>query len=158
MKADPPRVVFDCNIYFQAMVSAHGPAGSCLQKVREGELRLYVSDYILAEIRDLPNDAELVTKFGLDHGKVERFIGSFFGFAQYCKIVPEIYRHPLDPDDSHYISLAVGNDAHLVVSRDRHLLNLMDLSRTEAQDFHQRFPQLRVLDPVALLRELPALN
>ncbi len=64
------------------------------------------------------------------------------------------FRHPHDPDDSEYVNLALKVDASLIVSRDRHLLMLADTSRVEGQDFHARFPNLRIVDPVELLREL----
>ena len=68
--------------------------------------------------------------------------------------MPQVYQHPVDPDDSHYVNLAVKAEARLIVSRDRHLLMLADPARKEAQDFRQRFPALRILDPVQLLTEL----
>lgn len=154
MKPIPFWVVFDCNVCFQAMVSPNGPAGRCVRMVRDGSLKLFVSDYVLAEIRDLPNDPQLVAKFQLTAEQAEAFIASIISVAQHCKDVPEVYQHPHDPDDSHYVNLAIANDARLIVSRDRHLLSLMDLARKEAQDFRRRFPTLRVLDPVSLLGEL----
>ena len=49
-----PKVVFDCVIYAQAMISDSGPAAACLERVRAGELRLIWSDYFLHELRELP--------------------------------------------------------------------------------------------------------
>jgi putative PIN family toxin of toxin-antitoxin system len=134
------------------MISPNGPAAKCLQLAQLRELKLLVSDYILAEVRDLPNDQKVAAKFGLTVEKAERFITALVGFAEYCKIVPEIYVHPHDPDDSHYINLAIATEAKIIVSRDRHLLNLMDSRRTDAKEFQRHFPSLRVLEPVGLLR------
>jgi predicted nucleic acid-binding protein len=63
-----------------------------------------------------------------------------------------------DPDDSHYVNLALAADAKLIVSRDRDLLDLMDNSIPEGLDFQGRFPSLRILDPVAFLREFEEQN
>jgi predicted nucleic acid-binding protein len=68
--------------------------------------------------------------------------------------VPTLYEHPHDPDDSHYVNLALAAGARLVVSRDRDLLNLMETNRPEGEEFRRRFPELRILDPVEMLREL----
>lgn len=67
---------------------------------------------------------------------------------------PEVYRHPHDPDDSAYLNLALKADAQLIVSRDRHLLMLADPDRSEGKEFQSRFPALRIIDPVELLRVL----
>jgi hypothetical protein len=44
---EPPiRSVFDCNVLLQAMANATGPAGACLDYVREGAIVLFVSQPI----------------------------------------------------------------------------------------------------------------
>jgi predicted nucleic acid-binding protein len=58
--------------------------------------------------------------------------------------IPEIYRNPFDPDDSHYVNLAVASNARLITSHDGDLLNLMDESRPEGRDFRRRFPDLQI--------------
>jgi predicted nucleic acid-binding protein len=34
--------------------------------------------------------------------------------------VPDVYRHPIDEDDSCYVNLAIAAGAKLIVSNDRH--------------------------------------
>ena len=46
MTAPILRVVFDCVIYAQAIISDSGPAPACLDHVRAGEIRLIWSDRI----------------------------------------------------------------------------------------------------------------
>jgi putative PIN family toxin of toxin-antitoxin system len=152
MNPEPHLVVFDCNIFLQAMISPNGPASKCLELARSRQLKLVVSDYVLAEVRDLPNDRKVAAKFGLTVEKAERFIANLVGFAQHRKDVPPVYRHPRDPDDSHYVDLALAEGAKIIVSRDRHLLNLMDPTDQDAQEFQRRFPTLRILEPVGFLQ------
>jgi hypothetical protein len=52
------------------------------------------------------------------------------------------------------VNLAIATNSRLIVSRDKHLLNLMDVSRSESRDFLSRFPFLRVIEPQTLLGEL----
>jgi putative PIN family toxin of toxin-antitoxin system len=156
MNPNAPGVVFDCNVYLQAMISPNGPATRCLDLARQGELRVLVTDYVLAEIRDLPNDQKVAAKFRLTVEKAERFAVGLINFTEHQAAPPEVHKHPFDADDSHYVNLAIGSKTNLIVSRDRHLLNLMDVTRPEGHDFHRRFPAVRVLEPVAFLRWVEA--
>jgi hypothetical protein len=49
---------------------------------------------------------------------------------------------------------ALVTHSKLIVSRDKDLLSLMDLAQPEGKDFRARFPDLRILNPVAFLRDL----
>jgi predicted nucleic acid-binding protein len=91
----PPRVVYDCNVYVQALINLNGPASRCVESAREGKASLFVSPFVLAE-----------------------------------------------------------TNSALIVSRDRHLLDLMDISRAEAHAFRRQFPTLQIIDPVEFLRAL----
>ena len=152
MTATTPKVVFDCNIFVQALINLHGPAGRCVQKARDGEVSLFVSPFILSEIREIHLKTPL--KYGITADQTEELAAAVAQFATLVTDVPEVYHHPFDPDDSAYVNLALKADARLIVSRDRHLLNLKDASRSEGKDFQARFPGFRIVDPVELLREL----
>ena len=45
--------VLDCMVYLQAATNDRGPAFACLALVETGEVTLYVSAAILAEVRDV---------------------------------------------------------------------------------------------------------
>jgi predicted nucleic acid-binding protein len=67
---------------------------------------------------------------------------------------PSVFRYPRDGDDEPYINLAIAAEAEYLVSRDRDLLDLMDESTPEGADFRARFPNIKIIEPVALLRAL----
>jgi putative PIN family toxin of toxin-antitoxin system len=148
------RVVFDCNVYAKALINIRGPEGACIEMVRAGLLILFVSDYVLQEIRELP--AKIPAKYGVTAERVDSFIGNLVRYASLVDKVPSVYVHPVDPDDSHYVDLAVMTGSTLVVSNDRHLLALMDLSLELGIAFRQSFPAIEVLTPHALLMQLRA--
>jgi putative PIN family toxin of toxin-antitoxin system len=150
------RVVFDCNTFAQALINPKGPAAGCVQRARDGTLALFVSPFVLAELRALHE--KIPAKYGVTASDTDDLCRHILSFASLAADVPAVYIHPIDPDDSHYINLALHVGAQILVTRDRHLLNLMDVSRKEAQEFKARYPTIQVIDPVALLRELGGLQ
>ena len=65
--------------------------------------------------------------------------------------VPKLFAYARDVDDEPYINLAICAAAAYLVSRDNDLLDLMS-----DPDFCERFPNLKVIDPVAFLQQMSA--
>lgn len=130
----------------------NGPAGRCVEKARTGECLLFASPFVLSEVREI--HLKTPAKYGITAEQTDELARAIASFATIVADVPKVYAHPVDPDDSHYIDLAIKADARLIVSRDRHLLMLTDPARQEGREFQAMFPALRILDPVQLLREL----
>ena len=68
--------------------------------------------------------------------------------------VPERFQYERDPDDAHYVNLALVARAKCIVSRDGDLLDLVHSPGDESVSFRARFPDLRIVDPVSFLSEL----
>jgi len=134
------------------LINLNGPAARCVQKAKDGEALLFVSPFVLAEIREI--HLKLPPKYGITQEHTDELARAVLLFATIVTDVPDVYRHPHDPDDSAYVNLALKSNASLIVSRDRHLLMLADSGREEGRDFQARFPSLRILDPVAFLRDV----
>ncbi len=149
------RVVFDCNIFAQALISPTGSSGECVERVLDGQALLFWSEYVLQEIRRIP-EKQTPRRLGVTTDKVEALIVRLAPLAHLVKDPPSVYQHPLDPKDSHYVDLAVASDAKLIVSRDKHLLNLTNSSKPGAAAFKTLFPHLEVWQPEQLLRLLRA--
>ncbi|MGD0140258.1 MAG: putative toxin-antitoxin system toxin component, PIN family [Tepidisphaeraceae bacterium] len=149
------RAVYDCNIYVQALLNLNGPAGTCIRSALEDRVWLFVSEPLLSEIRDAPNKPT-PARLGVTIERTETLIANILKVATVVAEVPVVFTYDRDPDDAHYVNLALAAEAKLIVSRDRDLLDLMDESRPEARIFQQRFPSLRILEPVQFLRELTA--
>lgn len=47
--------VFDTNVYFQAAVSQAGPAYACWKLVLFGEVEVFITEEILAEVENVLN-------------------------------------------------------------------------------------------------------
>jgi len=54
----PIKVVFDCMIFLQATANQESPAAVALDLLDAGEIKLYVSEPILGEVRKVLNRAE----------------------------------------------------------------------------------------------------
>jgi len=148
------RVVFDCNIFLQALSSPQGPSGRCVQLAIDGKANLFISPSVLQELREITCRPRVIAKLHLVADRVEEFFETLEIAATLLSGFPELFVYQRDPDDAHYVNLARAAYAGLIVSRDKDLLDLMDTTKPEAMEFQSRFPDLRILNPVAALREL----
>jgi putative PIN family toxin of toxin-antitoxin system len=147
------RVVFDCNIHVQAVLNPRGGAGACLALAKVGRVELFASEQIMAELREMPG-RERLRKLGLSIASVEKHIARLAAFCRFITVVPSVFVHPIDPDDSLYVDLAVAVGAKIIVSRDRHLLNLIQPSIEWSKEFRERFPELRIVSVETFLAQL----
>jgi putative PIN family toxin of toxin-antitoxin system len=147
----PSKAVFDCNVFLQAMLSTRGAAHACWQQVVSGRVTLFVSPYILAEIRGLP-DHKSLRRFGkFTSERVERFIEELLEVGHLIPDPPASFVYARDPEDSHYVDLAVVTDAKLIVSNDNDLLDLMDDANREGQMLRSLHPTFRIFTPAQFL-------
>jgi putative PIN family toxin of toxin-antitoxin system len=150
----PKRVVFDCNTFLQALASPDGPAGKCVQLVIDGKVELYVSPMVLEEFAEVASRPKVIAKLHLTADRAREFLEVIEVTATILVGFPEPFVYQRDPDDAHYVNLAATANADVIVTRDKDLLDLMDPTKPDAADFHNRFPLLRILDPVSFLGEI----
>jgi putative PIN family toxin of toxin-antitoxin system len=151
----PARLaVFDCNVLLQTMLSERGPAHACYRHAVTGKLRLVISPFVLAELRELPTHPQLRRFAALTSERVDRFILDLLKISILENDVPPLFALARDPDDAHYVNLALKAGATLIISRDRDLRDLGNQARPEGREFRRRFPALRILDPSQFLTEL----
>jgi putative PIN family toxin of toxin-antitoxin system len=146
--------VFDCNVFLQAMLSAGGPAHACWQKAVSGEVTLFVTPYMLAEIRALPLHRSLRRFTAFTSERVERFIEELLDIAQLVPDPAPVFVYPRDPDDAHYVDVAVATGSLLVVSNDKDLLDLMTENSPEGRALRTLHAEFRVLTPPGFLEEM----
>jgi len=146
-----PRAVFDCMIYLQAATNRNGASGACVQRVLFGEIELWMSVRVLAEIRDVLTRPKLRKKFPkLTLANVNVFLKDVSRFAFHHHQPPAVFALPRDPNDEKYLNLAIAADASYLVTRDNDLLDLMlDPS------FRAAYPNLEILGPAEFLQRLP---
>jgi putative PIN family toxin of toxin-antitoxin system len=152
------KSVFDCNVYLQAMISVRGPAHECWRRAVIGEISLYVSNFVLAEIRSLKARPKLRRFVQLTSERVDGFIMEVLDVAVLIEEPPDVFQYSRDPDDAHYINLAIATDSRLIVSNDKDLHDLSIADNPDGVRLRAMYPDFRVLTPAELLATLATTN
>ena len=150
----PVRVVFDCNVYFQAAISPTGPARRLLQLAIDGQATLFASQYVVVELASLTADARIRNKYRLIEEELDEFFAMIRRHATFVEHVPAVFEFSRDPKDAHYVDLALAANAKLIVSRDKDLLSLRDATTDDGRNFIARFPALEILTPPEAIKGL----
>ena len=157
--AETPRVVFDCNVYVQAIANENSPAARALDLLDDGAITLYVSEAVLHELRDV------LSRPALRHilpGITERRVRALFQrlerHAVYIHNVPKEFRYERDPKDERYVNLALVANARYLVSHDQDLLDLVNPSLPTSASFRNRYPMLKIMTVTNFVKEMDALT
>jgi putative PIN family toxin of toxin-antitoxin system len=148
------RVVFDCNVLIQALISKNGPAHRLFRLAVERRIELFTARYVLAELKAFTAAPRIRTKYRLDDAILNAFFDLIRLHTTLLTDVPRVFDFPRDPADAHYVDLAVAADANLIVSRDKDLLSLKRFDTREGAEFRKRFPGLQILTPPDALKML----
>ncbi len=141
--------VFDCMVFLQAATNDRGPAFACLSLVESGQVALFVSPAILAEVRDVLTRAKIQATFPrLTAARVDILLQKVAALATVVDDVPDRGLVIRDPDDLPYLNLAIAGNVDCIVARDKDLLDLM-----RDPSFIVNHPQLRIVDPASFLAD-----
>jgi uncharacterized protein len=148
-------VVFDTNIFLQALIRERGPAVKCLEYFDQGKMLLGVSRATLAEIADVLTRPQLREKYALlTDERIADLLERVRYKGLYLRKVKPHFTYPRDPDDEPYLNLAIEVEADYLISRDADLLDLMKWEQEEGRRFQQRFRFLKIVSPVEFLQIL----
>jgi putative PIN family toxin of toxin-antitoxin system len=155
MNPSRPDIVFDCNVFLQAISRTNGPAAETLRLVERNVVTLHVSRPILHELRRTLAYPELRQKNPhLTDDVVDAFLARVAFRGVLLRDVPHVFDFPRDPADEPYIDLSAAVAADYLVTRDQDLPSLSTDHSIEGKQFRQRFPRLSILTPVGFLNEL----
>ena len=140
------RVVLDTNLFVSSVLVKSGLPAQALQAWRERKFVLLVSPAIVAEIRHTLNYDRIRRKYRITDEDIGDLIllleknGLLVdGLADTSGVIPD------DPDDERILACAIDGQADLIVSGDRHLLDLesyADIPIITARDFLERLEKL----------------
>ena len=135
------EAILDPNVLVAAALNPGGAPAVCLRAHAEGRFDLIVSERLLAELESVL--ARTKFRAYLSRDEAARFVAALRRVAEIRpdpESAPSVA--PRDPDDGYLVALAESERAHVLVSGDRHLLELSH-------------PQLRILAPRSFLERLP---
>lgn len=144
------KVVYDCNVFLQYLLNPEGPSGRCVRLALNHAVELYLSQSVLDELNELP-EKPICLENHVSADVVAAFTERLLVAGRFVHPVVERFLHPIDVDDSGYINLALMVGAKLVVSRDRHLLNLTNPAKPWSAEFRSMYPDFVVETPETFL-------
>jgi putative PIN family toxin of toxin-antitoxin system len=137
------RAVLDANVFVSALIRPEGPPGQILVELLEREsFRLILSIGIVDEVRRTLADPRVTRYVRLTSREIEAWLASLQSVAELVEGRRSVRVVASDPDDDKYFVAAVEGDADVVVSGDKHVLEVKE------------FERIRVLTPRAFLNKL----
>lgn len=113
------RVVLDTNVLVSAFVFPGGPPEAVYRRVLTGELTIIVSRPLLAELGRV-----LVDRFGWEPAYAQEVVAQLARIGELVDPRETVEDIEADPADNRVLEAAAEGDADLIVSGDRHLLDL----------------------------------
>lgn len=137
------RAVLDANVFVSALIRPEGPPGRiCVELLEREAFALILSAAIVDEVRRTLDDPRVRRYLRLTSREVEAWVASLQSVAEMVEGRLSVSVVADDPDDDKYFAAAVEGNADVVVSGDRHVLEV------------KQFERIRVLTPRAFLEKL----
>jgi putative PIN family toxin of toxin-antitoxin system len=144
-------------VFLQAAARGPSIAAACLELAENGYIELCLSEDVLTEIADVLKRPEIRARFpSLTDTLVDEFIEAVRNFGRFYPAVRKHLGYERDPKDEPYLNLAIEAQAHYLVSRDADILELGTGADAAAVEFRQRFPHIRIMEPLEFLRTVRA--
>jgi putative PIN family toxin of toxin-antitoxin system len=122
-----PRLVLDTNVVVSALLW-HGRPGQLLAMAAQGEIRLYTSRLLLAELQSTLERPKLVRRAEYTGLAVANMISNYRNAVTLARPALLERAYSRDPDDDHVIACALAAKADAIVSGDDDLLSMKTAS------------------------------
>jgi len=131
------RVVLDTNVLISAVLFGGRPR-KILEKAIRGEIRIFVSEAILEELKGVLERP----KFGYSPERVYGLLIELIGIAELVNPSKKVRVIQEDPDDNRILECAIEAGANYVITGDFHLLKLGG------------YQNIEILNPVDFLEKI----
>ena len=112
------KIVLDTNVYISAAILGR-VCEEIIRLCRISKIETFISEDIINEIKD-----KLIEKFYWKENQVDVLIFNLLEFAIIVSISEKIEFIKNDPEDNKILECAVSSNSNLIVSGDKHLINL----------------------------------
>ena len=118
------RVVLDANVFVSALISPGGTTAQLLAEWEEERFAVLISEAIFQELDRVLHYPKLQDRYELPEVRIRRFLQLLR--TQCVLVEPTIHLLVIerDPTDDRYQECAVAGDADMIVSGDKHLMEL----------------------------------
>ncbi len=139
------RAVFDANVYVSALLRPQGPPGSLLRRwLTARSFTLVVTLPIAEEVRTVLNRPKIRQRIHLTPAEVDAWLNAILIQADVVHADTRLKIVAADPGDDKYLEAADAGRAGVIVTGDRHLLDLPPR------------PESAIITPAAFLKMLEA--
>jgi len=118
------RVVLDANVYVSALISEKGAPARVLEQWQHEQFDVVISPAVLQELDRVLHYPRLQQRYHLPEANIRRFLWLLQRQAIQVDPSQELRVIGSDPADNCYLECATAADASIIVSGDRHLLEL----------------------------------
>jgi putative PIN family toxin of toxin-antitoxin system len=121
------RVVLDTNVFVSSLLSRQGAPAKVLDEWRAGTYLLVTSPSVILEIRRVLKTPRLRKKYRIGEHEIEQLIELLKKEAVIVPGLPGVKGIiARDPEDDKFLACAIDAGADMIVSGDRHLLDLRE--------------------------------
>lgn len=120
------RVVCDPNVLVSALISSDGPPRVVVDAREAGDIELVVCPHLLGELEGVLLRQKILRLVGRD--RIAPYIDGLVTGADGAADPVAVESVSADPDDDYLVALAESNGVDYLISGDKHLTELDDLS------------------------------
>ena len=139
-----PKAVIDTNVLVGALLGREGWNRRVFRACFEDRLKPLMGHTLFLEYEDLMARSRLFGKCPLNARERQQFLESFLSVCEWVQVYYPWRPNLRDEGDNHVVELAVAGGASMIVTNNRADFAGSDL----------RFPDVRILSPKDLLKEL----
>lgn len=111
------RIILDTNVVINSNHGAHSWGSRIMQWVIAGELTALLS-------RQIQNEYSLIASRLVPNSTDQQEIKAFLQAAEYIDVTSRLHIVRDDPEDDKFFNLAVDGDADVIITDDKHLLEV----------------------------------
>jgi uncharacterized protein len=139
------RVVIDTNVLTATLLKHTGHNRRVIRACLEGRLKPLIGEALFLEYDDVLNRDDLFRLSPLSRSERRELFAAFLGVCEWVQVYFSWRPNLPDEADNHILELAVAGGATMIVTN-----NIRDFRGAEL-----RFPDLRIVTPRELAREIP---